>query len=75
MAWRYAVLAFGDRNYDAFCVMAQLDARLLEARSNSLLERVDCDAEFQPAADAWLERSSRGSRKKTRHCMRSRQTE
>jgi sulfite reductase (NADPH) flavoprotein alpha-component len=54
---RYAVLAFGDRNYDAFCGHGRkLDTRMLERGANRLLERIDCDAEFQPSADAWLER-------------------
>ena len=54
---RYAVLAFGDRNYDQFCGHGRnLDERLAEQGALRLLSRADCDTEFQPTADAWLER-------------------
>lgn len=54
---RYAVLAFGDRNYDQFCGHGRaLDTRLGELGAQRLLDRTECDSEYQAVADEWIER-------------------
>ncbi|MFD1774765.1 sulfite reductase subunit alpha [Paenibacillus rhizophilus] len=51
---RYAVLAFGDSNYDQFCGFGQnLDARLEELGAQRLLDCAHCDTDYQEQVETW----------------------
>ena len=51
----FAVLALGDTSYEHFCKTGRdFDERLGELGGSRLLDRVDCDVDYEDAADAWI---------------------
>ncbi|UJS24863.1 assimilatory sulfite reductase (NADPH) flavoprotein subunit [Thiothrix winogradskyi] len=50
----YAILALGDSSYEEFCQTGLLlDQRLAELGASRLLERADCDVDFNATATQW----------------------
>lgn len=53
---KYAVLALGDSSYENFCETGrQFDARLEALGGERLHSRGDCDVDFEPAAQHWID--------------------
>ena len=53
----YAVLALGDSSYPKFCETGkQVDERLAGLGAKRLLDRVDCDVDYDTLATPWVEK-------------------
>lgn len=51
----YGVLALGDTSYEHFCQTGKdFDARFSELGASQLVERVDCDVDYDDPAEAWV---------------------
>lgn len=54
---RFAVLGLGDASYEHFCQTGkEFDARLSELGGERLIDRGDCDVDYEEAAEAWIDR-------------------
>lgn len=50
----YSILALGDSSYADFCAMGRLfDERLRALGARAVVERIDCDLDFEEQAAAW----------------------
>lgn len=55
---RYAVLGLGDTSYPKYCEVSRvLDARFAELGATRLVDRADCDVDFEPVAAGWLDQA------------------
>jgi len=52
---KYSVLALGDTSYEFFCKTGQdFDQRLNELGAEKLVDRADCDVDYEETASAWI---------------------
>ena len=53
---QFSVLALGDSSYEHFCKTGRdIDGRLAELGAGRLLPRVDCDVDYEEAAEGWMD--------------------
>lgn len=53
---RFSVLALGDSSYEHFCKTGQdFDVRLEALGGQRFFQRVDCDVDYDDAAEAWID--------------------
>ncbi|MFD2096409.1 assimilatory sulfite reductase (NADPH) flavoprotein subunit [Corallincola platygyrae] len=51
---KFSVLALGDSSYEFYCQTGKdFDERLAKQGGTRLLDRIDCDVDFEAAAEAW----------------------
>lgn len=54
----FAVLALGDTSYDEFCQAGKLiDTRFEQLGASRLIQRIDCDVDYEDFASDWLDRT------------------
>src|SRR5262249_55605416 len=54
---QFAILGLGDRNYSDFCgASKKFDTRLADLGAKRLLDRGECDVDYEAAARAWTDR-------------------
>lgn len=54
---KYAVLGLGDSSYEFFCQTGKdFDERLGKLGGKAIVERLDCDVDYEAEAEAWLNR-------------------
>ncbi|WP_205628450.1 assimilatory sulfite reductase (NADPH) flavoprotein subunit [Hyalangium minutum] len=55
---RFSVLGLGDSSYPKYCEIGKiLDTRLAQLGATRLLNRADCDVDFEPVAQGWLDQA------------------
>jgi sulfite reductase (NADPH) flavoprotein alpha-component len=55
---QFGVLALGDSGYDDFCQAGKLlDVRLEQLGAQRLVDRLDCDVDFEDVAEEWINKT------------------